>query len=107
MLTVSLDSFPLHHLGMEVNDLMLMLWAKPPEKRREDNHAKASPSSLSPGIITHLIGESRVNLLLQLLLDIRVSGQFIYNEGKRSASGLIATKNKDNTLGHEFLVRQS
>lgn len=43
MLVVSLDSFPLHHLGMEVNDLVLMLWAKPPEKWREDNHAKASP----------------------------------------------------------------
>ena len=62
---------------------------------------------LSLGIITHLIGESHINLLLQLLLDIRVSGQFIYNEGKRSASGLIATKNKDSSLGHEFYIRQS
>lgn len=65
------------------------------------------PPPLSPGIITHLIGESRVNLLLQLLLDLRVSGQNIQKEGKRIASGLIASKNKDNTLGHEFLVRES
>ena len=62
---------------------------------------------LSLGIITHLTGESCIYLLLQLLLDIRVSGQFIYNEGKSTASGLIATKNKDNTLGHKFLVRES
>ena len=62
---------------------------------------------LSLGIIAHLIGESCINLLLQLLLDIRVSGQNIQKEGKSIASGLIASKNKDNTLGHEFLVRES
>ena len=61
----------------------------------------------SPGIITHLTGESCINLLLQLLLDVRVSGQFIEKEGKSLSSGLIATKNKDNTLGHHFWVRQS
>ena len=65
------------------------------------------PPPLSPGIITHLIGESRINLLLQLLLDLRVSGQYVYNEGKNTASGLIATKNKDSSLGHEFYIRQS
>ena len=63
--------------------------------------------SLSLGIIAHLIGESCINLLLQLLLDIRVSGQNMQKEGKSTASGLIASKNKDNTLGHEFLVRES
>ena len=62
---------------------------------------------LSLGIIAHLIGESCINLLLQLLLDIRVSGQNMQKEGKSTASGLIASKNKDNTLGHEFLVRES
>ena len=50
---------------------------------------------LSPGIITHLIGESRINLLLQLLLDIRVSGQFIYNEGKRRRLPHPAMKEKE------------
>ena len=84
-----------------------MLSANMFKKQQEGIFAKASTSLLSPGIITHLIRESCINFLLQLLLDMRVSGQFIYNEGKSTASGLIATKNKDSTLGHEFYVRQS
>lgn len=63
--------------------------------------------SPTPGITTHLIGESRINLLLQLLLDVRVSGQFIHKEGERTASGLVASKNKNNTLGHKFFIGQT
>ena len=74
-------------------------------ERRQSCEGFTLPLSL--GIITHLIGESHINLLLQLLLDIRVSGQNIQKEGKSTASGLIASKNKDNTLGYEFLVRES
>lgn len=59
-----------------------------------------------PGSIADLTGEGHINLLLQLLLDVRVSGQFIHQEGQRSASGLIASKNKGNTLGHKFFVKQ-
>lgn len=65
-------------------------------------HRWEQPQHLST--LLYLVGQVRIDLVLESLLHVRVDGQVVGYVAEGGAGGLITSKDKDKSLGQNLLI---